>query len=167
MKSKKSILSLLFVAIFTLFSISAVFAQETMTKDDAMKKDEAMKKDDGMKKDAMMKDDEMAMKDDHRPIVAIIAADWCPYCKRIDPVVKDVMSSYSEKLHFVVFDVTNETTSAAAKDTAEKLGMSDFFKEYKGKTSTVAVLKDNKVVYKTSNNGNKEDYVKAFDKVLK
>lgn len=161
MKSKKSILSLLFVAIFTFFSISAVFAQETMTKDDAMKKD------DGMKKDAMMKDDEMAMKDDHRPIVAIIAADWCPYCKRIDPVVKDVMSSYMEKLHFVVFDVTNDATIAAAKEKAEKLGMSDFFNEYKDKTSTVAVLKDHKVVYKTSNNGKKEDYVTAFDKALK
>ena len=167
MKSKRTIFALLFAATLTVFSYSASFAQETTKKDDGMKKDEAMKKDDGMKKDAMMKDDEMAMKDDHRPIVAIIAADWCPYCKRIDPVVKDVMSSYMEKLHFVVFDVTNETTSAAAKETAEKLGMSDFFKEYKGKTSTVAVLKDNKVVYKTSNNGNKEDYVKAFDKVLK
>ena len=173
MKFNKTLFALLFVGMVMLFSTSSSFAQDTTKKDEVMKKDEAIKKDgemmkdDGMKKDAMMKEDAMAMKDDHRPIVAIIAADWCPYCKRIDPVVKDVMSSYMEKLHFVVFDVTNDATTAAAKEKAEKLGMSDFFKEYKGKTSTVAVLKDNKVVYKTSNNGNKEDYVKAFDKVLK
>lgn len=165
MKSKHTLTSLLFVAIFTLFSVSTYFAQDTMKKDEAIKKDKAMKIDDSMKKDAMMKDD--AMMDDKRPVVAIIAAEWCPYCKRIDPVVKDVMSSYSEKMNFVVFDVTNEKTTATAKEIAKKLGLTDFFNEYKGKTSTVAVLKDNKVVYKTSNNGKKEDYVKAFDKVLK
>ena len=123
-----------------------------------------MKKDEAMKKDAMMKDD--AMMDDKRPIVAIIAADWCPYCKRVDPVINDIRSSYSEKLNFVVFDVTNETTKAAAKANAEKLGLSEFYNNFKGKTSTVAVLKDKKVVYKTSNNTKKEDYVQAFDKAL-
>lgn len=172
MKSNRSILSLLFVAIFTLVSASALFAQEPMKKDDAMKKDGSMMKDDGMNKDAMMKDDGMMkddamMMDDKRPVVAIIAADWCPYCKRVDPVVNEVKSSYSEKLNFVVFDVTNAETTALAKAKAEKLGMADFFNEYKGKTSTVAVLKDHKVVYKTSNNDKKSDYVKAFDKALK
>ncbi|HQZ97535.1 MAG TPA: thioredoxin family protein [Pyrinomonadaceae bacterium] len=158
MKSNRSILSLLFVAVFTLVSASALFAQEPMKHDD-------MKKHDGMKKDSMMKDDAMIM-DDKRPVVAIIAADWCPYCKRIDPVVNEVKSSYSEKLNFVVFDVTNAETTALAKAKAEKLGMSDFFNEYKGKTSTVAVLKDHKVVFKTSNNDKKSDYEKAFDEVL-
>ncbi len=159
MKFEKALIALLFVAVFAVFSTSVSFAQDTMEKDE-MKKGE-MKKD-----EAMMKDD-MAMKEDNRPIVAIIAADWCPYCKRIDPVVKDVMSSYSEQLQFVVFDVTNAATSAAAKEKAEELGIGKFFDENKAKTSTVAVLKDDKVVYKTSNNGKKEDYVKAFDKALK
>lgn len=158
MKSNRSILSLLFVAVFTLVSASALFAQEPMKHDD-------MKKHDGMKKDSMMKDDAMIM-DDKRPVVAIIAADWCPYCKRIDPVVNEVKSSYSEKLNFVVFDVTNAETTALAEAKAEKLGMSDFFNEYKGKTSTVAVLKDHKVVFKTSNNDKKSDYERAFDEVL-
>lgn len=158
MKSNRSILSLLFVAVFTLVSASALFAQEPMKHDD-------MKKHDGMKKDSMMKDDAMIM-DDKRPVVAIIAADWCPYCKRIDPVVNKVKSSYSEKLNFVVFDVTNAETTALAEAKAEKLGMSDFFNEYKGKTSTVAVLKDHKVVFKTSNNDKKSDYERAFDEVL-
>ena len=48
-----------------------------------------------------------------------------------------------------------------------KFGMGKFFEDYKGKTSAVAVLKETKVVYKTSNNGKHDDYVKAFDKALK
>ncbi len=101
-----------------------------------------------------------------KPVVAIIKADWCPYCKRIDPVVSGLMKEYGEKLNFVVFDVTNDETIKASKEKAESLGLSDFFKNYKGKTSTVAVLKDKEIVYKTSNNGNRADYVTAFDKSL-
>lgn len=147
MKSNKIIYVALFALVFTLGSFSVVSAQDTMNKD------------------GMMKDDKMM--EDKRPVVAIIAAEWCPSCKRIDPVVKEVMAAYSEKLNFVMFDVTNETTKAAAMETAKKLGLSEFFDEYKGKTSTVAILKDKKVVFKTSNNGNKSDYEKAFDKALK
>ncbi|NOT46391.1 MAG: thioredoxin family protein [Acidobacteria bacterium] len=160
MKSKRTLIALFFAAVFTLFSASASFAQDAMKKDDGMKKDDAMMKDDGMKHEGMMKEDT-------RPIVAIVKADWCPYCKRIDPVVSGLMKDYSEKLHFVVFDVTDEKTIAASKEHADKLGMSKFFDEYKGKTSSVAVLKDKKILYKTSNNGEREDYVKAFEKALK
>ncbi len=160
MKFNKTLLAFLFIAIFTLFTVSACFAQDEMKKDDTMKKEDSMKKDDAMKKDAMMKEDT-------RPIVAIVKADWCPYCKRIDPVVGGLMKDYSEKMHFVVFDVTNAKTTAESKEQAEKLGLSKFFDENKGNTSTVAVLKDDKVVYKTFNNGKREDYVKAFDKTLK
>ncbi len=156
MNYKKTIFAFLFVGMFTIFSSAAIFAQDTMKKDDAMKKDEMMKKD-----DAMMMD-----KEDSRPIVAVIKADWCPYCKRVDPVVADLMGDYSEKFNFVDFDVTDEAKIAESMKKAEKLGLSDFFKKFKGKTSTVAILVDKKVVYKTSNNAKRDDYVKAFDKAL-
>ena len=173
MKYTKTILTMLFVGMFMIFSGSAILAQDTMKKDemkkdDAMKKDEMMKKDEAMKKDAaMMKDDAMMAKEDVRPIVAVIRADWCPYCKKVEPVISALMPDYSEKIHFVVFDVTNETTTAKAMKQAEELGLGDFFKDFKGKTSAVAVLKDKKVVYKTSNNGKRADYEKAFDQALK
>ncbi len=153
MKSKHTLTALLFVALFTIFSTSASFAQ------DAMKKDEAMSKDDGMKKDAMMKDD--------RPIVAVIQADWCPYCKAVEPVVADLQKDYSEKFNFVFFDVTDAKTVAESEAKAEKLGLAEFFSEYKKKTSAVVLMKDSKVVYKTYNNSKKSEYVKAFDKALK
>ncbi|MEQ1924048.1 MAG: thioredoxin family protein [Pyrinomonadaceae bacterium] len=149
MNIKRVVFAAFLAASVTLVSGLSSFAQD------------AMKSDDGMKKEGAM------MMEDKRPVVAIIAAEWCPYCKRIDPVVKEVMAAYSEKLNFVMFDVTDERTKAAAMETAKKLGLLEFFDEYKGKTSTVAVLKDKKIVYKTSNNGNKGDYVKAFDKALK
>ncbi|MGH9949737.1 MAG: thioredoxin domain-containing protein [Pyrinomonadaceae bacterium] len=148
-----------------------------MKKDDAMKKDGAMMKDDGMKKDdAMMKDDKM-MKDDgmmamakfdeSKPTVAIIRADWCPYCKKVEPVVADLKKEYGDKFNFVVFDVTDDKATAESKAHAKEIGMTEFFDDFKGKTSAVAVLKENKVVYKTFNNGKHEEYVKAFDKALK
>ena len=113
--------------------------------------------------DKMMKDKAMA---DEKPVVAIIAADWCPYCKNVDPVVKAVLKNYEGKFNVVVFDVTNEQTIAAAKEKAESLGLSDFFTANKEKTSTVAVIKSSKVLYRTTNNTKRDEYTKAFDKAL-
>ncbi len=101
-----------------------------------------------------------------KPIVAVIKADWCPYCKNVEPVMMKLMSDYSEKLRFVVFDVTSDETSKEAMKKAEQLGLAKFFKENKRKTSAVAVIKDDKVVFKTFNNTKREDYVKAFDSAL-
>ena len=164
MKFNKNLTAILFAMVFSIAFASASFAQDTMKHDDSMKKD------DGMKKDAMMKDDGMkkdAMMEDKRPVVAVIAADWCPYCKNVDPVLKGVMADYKDKFNMVIFDVTNAKTSAAAAANAEKLGLTEFFNANKDKTSTVAVIKDKEVVYKTSNNTKKSDYTKAFDKALK
>lgn len=114
-----------------------------------------------------MKDKGMMDKENMKPIVAVISADWCPYCKNVEPVMMKLMKDYGEKFNFVVFDVTSDETSKASMMKAEKLGLSDFFKENKRKTSAVAVLKDKKVVYKTFNNTKREDYEMAFEKALK
>ena len=159
MKFNKNLTAILFAMVFSIAFASGSFAQDTMKHDDAMKKD------DGMKKDAMMKDDAMMM-EDKRPVVAVIAADWCPYCKNVDPVLKGVMADYKDKFNMVIFDVTNAKTSAAAAENAEKLGLTEFFNANKDKTSTVAVIKNKEVVYRTSNNTKKSDYTKAFDKAL-
>lgn len=111
-----------------------------------------------------MKDKELM---EMKPIVAVISAEWCPYCKNVEPVMMQLMKDYGEKLSFVVFDVTNDEMIKKSMMKAEKLGLSEFFKEYKKKTSAVAVLKDKKVVYKTFNNAKREDYEMAFEKALK
>ena len=111
-----------------------------------------------------MKDKEMM---EMKPIVAVISAEWCPYCKNVEPVMMQLMKDYGEKLSFVVFDVTNDEMIKKSMMKAQKLGLSEFFKEYKKKTSAVAVLKDKKVVYKTFNNAKREDYEMAFEEALK
>jgi pentapeptide MXKDX repeat protein len=164
----KKLLSIaMFSLVVGLFSVFNVSAQDTMKKDE-MKKDE-MKKDDAMmKKDEMKKDDEsMMMKfDKELPTVAVIAADWCPYCKNVDPVVMGLMKEYKGKVNFVMFNVTDDKTKAEAMKMAEEYGLSKFFKENKSKTSTVAVLKGDKVTFKTSNNTKESDYTSAIDKAL-
>ncbi|MGB7202650.1 MAG: thioredoxin domain-containing protein [Pyrinomonadaceae bacterium] len=131
------------------------FAQDTMKKDE-MKTDE-------MSKESMMKDDKMM---DKRPVVVAIRADWCPYCKKLEPVMMELMKDYSEKLNFVVFDITNEKTIAASKQLAKEKGLEEFFDENKDKSAFVAILKENKQVFSAKYNTKREAYVEAFDKAL-
>jgi thiol-disulfide isomerase/thioredoxin len=155
---KKLISIAMFSLVIGLFSVFSVSAQDTMMKKDEMKKDDAM-----MKKD----DDSMMMKfDKELPTVAVIKADWCPYCKNVDPVVMGLMKEYKGKVNFVMFDVTDDKTKAEAMKMAEEYGLTKFFKDNKSKTSTVAVLKKNKVTFKTSNKTKESDYTSAIDKVL-
>ncbi len=113
-----------------------------------------------------MTDGDMMAKEKMKPVVAVISAEWCPYCKNVEPVIMKLMKEYGEKMRFVVFDVTNDSTAKEAMMRAEELGLSKFFKDHKAKTSTVAVLKGEKVLFKTSNNTKREDYVKAFNAAL-
>ena len=144
MKLTKLMFGLLFAVAIIITADSSVFAQE-------MKGDDKMMKDDKM----------MAMKDD-RPIVAVIYADWCPACRNVDPLVSELKKEYGKKMNFVVFNVSNAETTAEAKAKADRLGLAKFFAANKTKTSTVAVIKADKVVYKTAKNTKKADYEKAF-----
>ena len=101
------------------------------------------------------------------PTVAIIRADWCGYCKQLEPTMMELMKEYDGKLNFVMFDVTNKETTAKAAAMAKSLGLSRFFTANKKKTSTVAVFKNKKQLFKTTNNQNRSAYVTAFDKAVK
>lgn len=138
MKSKKILTLAIFTAFIALFSAVSISAQEMMKKSETEK-----------------------------PIVAVIKADWCPYCKSVEPVMMKLMEEYGDKLNFVFFDVTDKEATAESKKKAESLGLDDFFKEFINKTSAVAVLKNKEVVFKTSNNNKRADYVKAFETALK
>ncbi len=104
--------------------------------------------------------------DPAKPIVAVVRADWCGYCKKVEPVIAALKKEYGTKLTFAIFDVTDETTTAEAAKLAAELGLADFFNGFKDKTSGVAVVKNGEVTFKTFNNGKREDYVNAFDKAL-
>lgn len=101
-----------------------------------------------------------------KPVVAIIKAEWCAACQKLEPTMMDLMKQYGDRLEFVVLDVTSEETLAEAHKTAKKHGLSDFLKEHQKKTSTVAVFSGDKVLFQTVKNFDRDAYVKAFDKAL-
>jgi len=102
-----------------------------------------------------------------KPRVVIIRADWCSACQKLDPTMMGLMQEYGNKLDFVMLDVSNEATTAQAAAKAKSLGLTSFFEANKKNTSTVAIFKGKKSVFKTMKNYNKADYVAAFNKALK
>ncbi|MGH9907958.1 MAG: thioredoxin domain-containing protein [Pyrinomonadaceae bacterium] len=118
--------------------------------------------------DSMMKDDKMAgekmMIDHSKPTVAIIRADWCTACQKIEPTMNELMTQYKDRLNFVILDVTTDEKTAEAAKTARALGIGKLFEANKKKTSTVIVLGEkNKVLFKTTYNYDRDAYVRAFD----
>ena len=105
-----------------------------------------------------------------KPTVAIIRADWCGACQKLEPTLTRLMEEYGDRLNFVVLDVSNDEKTAASAATARKLGLGKFFDANKKKTSTVAVFgAKNKLLSLTHYSRNKntafdrETYVRAFD----
>lgn len=99
--------------------------------------------------------------------VAIIRADWCSVCQKLEPTMMGLMKDYMGKINFVMLDVTNDETTAAAAAKAKSLGLSKFFEANKKTTSTVGVFKGSKQVFKTAMNMDRATYVAQFDKALK
>jgi thiol-disulfide isomerase/thioredoxin len=86
-------------------------------------------------------DDEDASK----PFIVKIHADWCGTCTRMNPTFDALMKRDDARI--VVLDVTDREKVEAALAEAERLGIRDFFMEYRGKTGTVGVLRgDNREV---------------------
>lgn len=100
------------------------------------------------------------------PKVVVIRAQWCHVCQQLEPTMMELMKEYEGKLDFVVLDVTNDETTAAAAEKAKSLGILSFFEANKKVTSTVAIFKGSKLVFKTAGNTRKEDFVAAFNKAI-
>ncbi len=112
---------------------------------------------------ASQMDDKMMM-DKSKPTVAIIRADWCQACQKLEPTMKELISQYKDRLNFVLLDVTTDEKAAESAKTAEHLGISKFFEANKKNTSTVVVLdQKHKILFKTAKNFDRDAYVRAFD----
>jgi len=108
------------------------------------------------------------MMDKSKPTVAIIRADWCEACQKLEPTFKELMEQYKDRLNFVVLDVTTDERVSESAKTARELGISKFFAANKKNTSTVVVLGEkNKISFKTRHNYDREAYVRAFDDAIK
>lgn len=109
-----------------------------------------------------------AAKTAKKPIVAVVKADWCPACQKIDPTIKALMKDYMATSQWVMLDVTNKTTAAEARQKAQDMGLEDFYKQFGARTSTVAIIDpDSKKVLKVFMAEDKrEKYVIALDKAI-
>jgi thiol-disulfide isomerase/thioredoxin len=74
-------------------------------------------------------------------LVVKFHADWCGSCVKLDTPLEALQSEFSGKpVDFVRLDLTDETTQAAAKSRAERLGLSELFTQYGNKTGFALVI---------------------------
>jgi thiol-disulfide isomerase/thioredoxin len=75
-----------------------------------------------------------------KPFVIKLHARWCPVCMLTTDIWARVEQAYAGRVHFVVFDFSNEATTDASRAEARRLGLERFFDENEGWTGTIAVL---------------------------
>jgi thiol-disulfide isomerase/thioredoxin len=100
-----------------------------------------------------------------KPVVVDIYASWCPGCRNIAPTLSQLRTQYGDRVHFVVFDVTDRNTTAVAAAKARELGLSAFFEAHKAQTSTVAIIdpSNGRVIKQLRNNPNINAYSATLD----
>jgi thiol-disulfide isomerase/thioredoxin len=102
-----------------------------------------------------------------RPTVAIIRAEWCSACQKLEPTMMELQSQYKDRIDFVMLDVSDDEKTTQSAETARKLGLGKFFEANKQKTSTVVVLSPaHKIVFQTKQNFDRAAYIQAFDEAL-
>ena len=62
-----------------------------------------------------------------KPTVAVIKADWCSACQKLEPIMTELMKEYVGKVEFLALDVTSDEKVAQSRATAKNLGLGDFF----------------------------------------
>ncbi len=75
------------------------------------------------------------------PQVVKIHADWCGTCVKLNPTWDALREKHSDSVDFIVLDVTDDATRAAAQSTAEQRGLESVLETYGGRTGTILVLR--------------------------
>jgi thiol-disulfide isomerase/thioredoxin len=110
----------------------------------------------------------LAQKLQGKPVVVDIYASWCPGCKNIAPTLSQLKQDYSGKVNFVVLDVTDPGKLRASEAMAKELGLANFLRDNKSKTSMVAIIDPatGKILASYKNNANKADYAKILNAAI-
>ncbi len=103
-----------------------------------------------------------------KPVVVDIYASWCPACKNIAPTVSQLEKEYEGKVHFVVLDISDKSTTETAEATAKELGLSKFLAENRTQTGSLTIVDPatGKILAQYRNNPDKIAYTKVLDAAL-
>ncbi|BAU14598.1 hypothetical protein LEP3755_51470 [Leptolyngbya sp. NIES-3755] len=103
-----------------------------------------------------------------KPTIVKIYADWCSACQRLRPVTDSLQQQFNGQANFVIFDVTNRSTTQAAEARARELGLSDFLATYRSQTSTVAIINpsNGQILRQFRYNFNQQDYVNGIESAI-
>jgi thiol-disulfide isomerase/thioredoxin len=104
-----------------------------------------------------------------RPFVVKLHAQWCPICMLTKGTWTKLQTAYADRVNLVVFDITNNETTAASLAEAKRLGLEEFFDAHSGEVGSVYVLEGVSKVVKGSVPGDRElsEYSVVIDEVLK
>ena len=110
----------------------------------------------------------LAKKLQGKPVVVDIYASWCPACQNIAPTLSQLKQQYAGKVHFVVLDVSDRSSTARSEAIAKELGLSAFFAANKTQTGALTIVDSStgKVLSQHRNNANKATYTKVLDAAL-
>jgi len=110
----------------------------------------------------------LAKKLQGKPVVVDIHASWCSACKNIAPTLSQLKQQYAGKVHFVVLDVSDRSTTAQSEAIARELGLSAFFDANKTQTGSLTIVDPStgKILSQQRNNANKATYTKVLDAAL-
>lgn len=103
-----------------------------------------------------------------KPVVVDIYASWCPACRNIAPTLSKLRQEYGNRVHFVVFDVSDKAKVEASMATAQKLGLAAFFAANKTQTGLVAIIDPatGKIMAQHRNNATATAYTSVLNKAL-
>jgi thiol-disulfide isomerase/thioredoxin len=103
-----------------------------------------------------------------KPVLVDVFASWCPACKNIAPTLSQLEKDYNGKVHFVVLDVSDKSTTAEAEAKAKQLGLSQFLTTNKTQTGMLTIIDPatGKILAQHRNNPNLADYKTVLDTAL-
>ncbi|MDX2228472.1 MAG: thioredoxin family protein [Leptolyngbyaceae cyanobacterium bins.349] len=103
-----------------------------------------------------------------KPVLVDVYASWCPACKNIAPTLSQLEKDYADKVHFVVLDVSDKSTTAEAEAKAKQLGLGDFLAAHKAQTGTLTIIEPatGKILAQHRNNANLADYTTVLDAAI-
>ena len=103
-----------------------------------------------------------------RPYVIKLHAQWCPVCMVAKDEWADLQEAYTGKVRLVVFDFTSDSTAAASRAEATRLGLEAVFDEFFGVTGAVVVVdgRSREIHHVLDGSMEESEYRAAIDGVL-